>query len=126
MLLWQPAPVHRWKKVVDCVVPIVECQKVDDGADKVARHVVVAFAGFRRRAPVVLQEVHRDNAPLRKQARRKHEHERSAHVEAQQREAQNQQRRDLRGIRCARGTRAHAQKPQVLAKNVAGHHGLEQ
>ena len=60
--------VHR-------VEPIVKRQQIRDGTDKVARHVVVPRGGSALRprgarnegTPVVLQKVHCNNAPLRKQ-----------------------------------------------------------
>ena len=71
----QVVPMHRWHHVVHCVEPIVKRQQIRDGTNKVARHVVVPRGGSALRprgasnegTSVVLQKVHGNNAPLRKQ-----------------------------------------------------------
>ena len=84
----QVVPMHRWHHVVHRVEPIVKCQQIRNGTDKVARHVVVPRGGSALRprgarnegTPVVLQKVHCNNAPLRKQVREVEECEGAAPI----------------------------------------------
>lgn len=75
------------------VKAVVECEKVGDRADKVARHVVVAQTNL---AAVVLEQVHGDDAPLRAKVGQPHERERAAPVQGEQEHARGDEQRPLR------------------------------
>ena len=79
------APVQARLDVVDRVVAVVVRPPVDELADEVARVVVLAVLV----AAVVLEEVHRDDAPGRVLVRDEHVEEELLPVEREQRAARS-------------------------------------
>ena len=118
----QLAPVQGRKKVVHSVQAIVKGQKICDWANKVARHVVATQPHF---APVVLQEVHCHDPPLRKKVGQPDQDKSAAPIQRKQRDAGAQQHRPLCRGSALDLARRRAQIRHVELEDNAGDSGLE-